>query len=117
MRGLTMVGYLLPVLALSFAVLILNHQAVMSSIRPVKDTTQHLKRIGGVVTANQTRPKEKPRLDFIVAGFPKCVSVVRHFFSVLLLSIELPMFLLANGHSSRVPRRCSMHFYVTMKLE
>ena len=70
MRGLTMLG-LLPVIALSFIVLILNHQAVMSSIRPVKDTTQHLKRIGGVVNVNQTR-KEKPRLDFIVAGFPKC---------------------------------------------
>jgi hypothetical protein len=59
-----MIGYLLPVLALSLIVLLLNHQALMANMSQP--------RIASSVSKHQTKYKEKARLDFIIAGFPKC---------------------------------------------
>jgi hypothetical protein len=63
-----MIGYLLPVLALSLIVLLLNHQALMANMcqpRIASSVSKHQ-------ILHQTKYKEKARLDFIIAGFPKC---------------------------------------------
>jgi hypothetical protein len=68
-----MIGYLLPVLALSLAVLLLNHQALMTYVsQPESDSSPRLRRIVSSASKQKTQSKEKARLDFIVAGFPKC---------------------------------------------
>ena len=69
-----MISYLLPVLMLSLVILLLNHQAVISSSSYVEEAAPSLKRISGSINTSQKRAQEKTRLDFIVAGFPKCVS-------------------------------------------
>lgn len=73
-RGLVMISYLFPVLLLSLVMVLFNHQAITSNKRLVSETNPGLKQITWSGRRSQTRPKEKLRLDFIVAGFPKCVS-------------------------------------------
>lgn len=75
-RGLIMISYLFPVLVLSFAMVLLDHRTITSNKRLVSETNPGLKQITWSGRRSQTRHKEKLRLDFIVAGFPKCVSGV-----------------------------------------
>ena len=67
-----MLSVLLPVLILALVILLLNHQAVISSGSYEEEAAPRLKPVLGSI--NTGRVQEKARLDFIVAGFPKCVS-------------------------------------------
>lgn len=71
-QGLALMGYLLPLLAFSLVILLLNHEALVTNINPIKEAAPRLKRIAGSPHQSQFQPRDKAMLDFIVAGFPKC---------------------------------------------
>jgi hypothetical protein len=109
-----MMAYLLPVLMLSIVALLLNHQAIVSSSSPIEAAAPSLQHIVRT-NKNQTPSKEKARLDFIVAGFPKCVSVCTSNAIFSLYSFTLDTEIVTNN-TNREQRHCSTHFWTTTKL-